>query len=209
MSKKVTRIKRALHPDDKHLKSEHIIDVASKLLDKKAYSKITMDEVASKAKMAKGTLYLYFKTKEELYLSVYLRMVQVSTRQQVDFLSSKPKVTPEEFCDFVALHVPENRSLFMLVAEMPALMAQKVSKSLMADHQRVTIEIYQSLVGAMVKSSLLPGPKEASIFLIQFGALIRGLWPYETSSPSVKTSVIGSFSDLLTCSLLKILHSAD
>lgn len=55
----------------------------------KAFESITMDEIAKEAELSKGTLYLYFKTKEDLYFAVHLRAM--------DFMKTKlmENITPE------------------------------------------------------------------------------------------------------------------
>ena len=47
-----------------------ILDAAASLFLKDGFFKVTMDMVAERAGVAKGTLYLYFKDKEELFCSV-------------------------------------------------------------------------------------------------------------------------------------------
>ena len=44
---------------------------AAELLEGWSYSDIAMDRIAERAGVAKGTLYLYFRTKEALFLSLY------------------------------------------------------------------------------------------------------------------------------------------
>lgn len=51
-------------------KQEEILRVATEVFSKNDYHEVTMDEVAQKANVGKGTLYRYFKDKEDLYLSI-------------------------------------------------------------------------------------------------------------------------------------------
>src|SRR3954453_1937561 len=44
-----------------------IVDAATQLFAELGYSACEMDRLAAKLKIAKGTLYLYFKSKEELF----------------------------------------------------------------------------------------------------------------------------------------------
>lgn len=64
--------KRAASPEDKAQKKELILATALSLLGTKSYNQITMNEIALSAKVAKGTLFNYFTTKEELFLWVFL-----------------------------------------------------------------------------------------------------------------------------------------
>jgi len=57
-------------------KRECILQAAASLFMKEGYFKVTMDMVAEKAGVAKGTLYLYFKNKDELFACVIQSRVQ-------------------------------------------------------------------------------------------------------------------------------------
>ncbi|HMK45036.1 MAG TPA: TetR/AcrR family transcriptional regulator [Methanocella sp.] len=49
-----------------------ILDAALKLFSSKGYENVTMDDVARETGLAKGTLYLYFKNKETLYVAAVI-----------------------------------------------------------------------------------------------------------------------------------------
>jgi AcrR family transcriptional regulator len=51
-------------------KRDRIIEAALKLFANESYQAVTMDRVAESAGVAKGTLYLYFQSKEDLYLGI-------------------------------------------------------------------------------------------------------------------------------------------
>src|SRR6266852_8707140 len=55
---------------DQRAKRERILTAALKLFAHEPYQAVTMDRVASAAGVAKGTLYLYFPSKDALYLGV-------------------------------------------------------------------------------------------------------------------------------------------
>ncbi len=50
-----------------------IIDAAERIFFKEGIENASMDQVASEAELSKGTLYLYFKSKEELYKAIVIR----------------------------------------------------------------------------------------------------------------------------------------
>ena len=51
-------------------KRDRILDAGLKLFANESYQAVTMDRVAEAARVAKGTLYLYFQSKEDLYLGI-------------------------------------------------------------------------------------------------------------------------------------------
>jgi len=58
---------------EKEHRRNEIIDAAEKVFFAKGMPNATMGEVADEAELSKGTLYLYFKNKEDLYLAIILR----------------------------------------------------------------------------------------------------------------------------------------
>ncbi|GAB4401204.1 MAG: TetR/AcrR family transcriptional regulator [Microscillaceae bacterium] len=50
-----------------------IIDAAERIFFKEGIENASMDQVAREAELSKGTLYLYFKSKDELYRAIILR----------------------------------------------------------------------------------------------------------------------------------------
>jgi AcrR family transcriptional regulator len=56
-------------------KKTRILDSARQLLIKRGFQDITMDDAAREAGVAKGTLFLYYKTKDELLSAVYADLV--------------------------------------------------------------------------------------------------------------------------------------
>jgi AcrR family transcriptional regulator len=58
---------------EKELRKEAIVDAAQKIFFERGLLTATMDEIAEVAELSKGTLYLYYKSKEDLYLAVVMR----------------------------------------------------------------------------------------------------------------------------------------
>jgi AcrR family transcriptional regulator len=57
-----------------------IIDAAEKLFFTKGYENVTMDDIAVETELARGTLYLYFKNKEDIYVVIALRAAFILNR---------------------------------------------------------------------------------------------------------------------------------
>lgn len=54
-------------------KAERILDAAAGLILRRGYDSTTMDDIAKRAGIAKGTLYLYWKTREDLFRTLMRR----------------------------------------------------------------------------------------------------------------------------------------
>ena len=61
---------------EKERRRQQIIVAAKRVFSEKGFNKTTMEDIAKEAELSPGTLYLYFKNKEELYASLSLRILQ-------------------------------------------------------------------------------------------------------------------------------------
>ncbi len=66
---------RALDGDDKEARRQTILDAAERLFAEH-HELANVADVATSAGLAKGTVYLYFQTKEEIYLALHMRHVE-------------------------------------------------------------------------------------------------------------------------------------
>ena len=62
---------RARSDDAKRERRQFILSTADQLLRRDGFDAFTMNKLAAAADLAKGTLYLYFATREELVLVIY------------------------------------------------------------------------------------------------------------------------------------------
>ena len=61
---------------EKQRRREEILDAAEKVFFTRGIEKSTMDDVANEAELSKGTLYLYFKSKEDIHWAITHRGVK-------------------------------------------------------------------------------------------------------------------------------------
>lgn len=55
---------------EKQQRRKEIVSAAEKVFFSKGFDQSTMDDIADRAELSKGTLYLYFKSKEQLHMEV-------------------------------------------------------------------------------------------------------------------------------------------
>ncbi len=61
---------------ERERRRQQIMVAAKRVFTEKGFSKATMEDIAKEAELSPGTLYLYFKNKDELYASLSLRILQ-------------------------------------------------------------------------------------------------------------------------------------
>ncbi len=65
---------------EKERRHNEIVDAAERLFFKRGYEHVTMDDIAEEAELSKGTLYLYFKSREDLHYAIVLRGLEILNR---------------------------------------------------------------------------------------------------------------------------------
>jgi TetR/AcrR family transcriptional regulator len=73
---------------EKEARREEIITAAERIFFGKGLSTSTMDDVAAAAELSKGTLYLYYRSKEDLFLAVTLRGMELMYRMFEEAVST-------------------------------------------------------------------------------------------------------------------------
>lgn len=58
---------------EKQKRRQDIIDAACEVLSEKGFANATVEDVSERVELAKGTIYLYFRTKEEMFMSVFVK----------------------------------------------------------------------------------------------------------------------------------------
>ena len=62
---------------EKQIRSDQILESAYQVFQQVGYTAATMDQIAERAELAKGTLYIYFKSKEEVYFSLLINGLDI------------------------------------------------------------------------------------------------------------------------------------
>ena len=80
---------------ERERRRQQIIVAAKRVFSNKGFSKATMEDIAKEAELSPGTLYLYFKNKDELYASLSLRILQYLIIRLEHVVGNKD-LTPEQ-----------------------------------------------------------------------------------------------------------------
>ena len=159
---------------EKEQRREAIKDAAQALFFTKPYDEITIDSIAEKSQLAKGTLYLYFKSKEELYSSIALRGEHILNKMFKEKMKGKKSglekafATGEAYYEFYKRHTQYFR--MCLDAESLPLYCDNVNAKALLKVGYENLELVQGAVDEGIKDgSIKPDldSKLTAIFLIQ------------------------------------------
>ncbi len=149
-----------------------IINTAMKLFAEKDFHEVKVDEIAQKVGLSKGTLYLYFKNKEDLFFSII--------KDKTELLFSKLKSAIqndapylerlENFINYYLSFFEEYQPYFKLIHSEKGRMDIK-GQNRLRDHMIKTYYDYESVLQKFIKE----GQKEGILRSIDPGAVTKAL----------------------------------
>ncbi len=121
---------RAIQAEDKQERTDAILDAAERLLLRSPDRVANVAEVADEAGLAKGTVYLYFPSKEELLLAVHERNIDGFFSALIDRLESSERITIDDMLALTREHIVEPPLFLPLAARCFGLMGAGVPRTL-------------------------------------------------------------------------------
>lgn len=126
--------KLVIQSPNESARAERLLDAAAALLVRLGYRRVTIDDVAREAGVGKGTVYLHFRTKEALFLTVLLRENRSVLAGTIERMRADPiEVMPARLMSSVYRHLARNpltRSLYLGQIEMFGKLAQEAVSTL-------------------------------------------------------------------------------
>ena len=159
-------------------RKEEIINACAKLYETRGFREITLKEIGAATTLTRTGIYLYFETKEEIFLALLAREYDAWTDQMRDIMARQAAMTRMEVADALARTLTDHPRLLRLLSmnlyEMEAnsrperLTAFKRSFGASLDTVDRVIQKY------------IPDMDEAARkrFLYAFFPFIYGIYPY-------------------------------
>ena len=167
---------RAIQAEDKRERHDAILDAAERVLLHSPERVASVAEVADDAGLAKGTVYLYFPSKEELLLAVHERRIDAFFRDVIELVEGKTPVSIDSMLVLTRRHLVEPPLFLPLASRCFGMMAHSLPvDAAMAFKQRMAGRLERAGAGLERHfATLLPGGGVA--LLRRSYALILGLW---------------------------------
>ena len=169
--------KRARQDWQKEERAQAILDAAHSLFEENGGKLSTVSEVAGRASIAKGTVYLYYQTKEEIYLALMQRHMLQMTDEILTLLhSAGPKVQPEAIADACCDHLFADPVALQLSSLTQRILGENVAEDKALEFTTTQAERIGQIGDVLAK--LFPQMDVASLAQVTiYGyALMIGLW---------------------------------
>lgn len=148
-----------------------------------------MDEIAESAELSKGTIYLYYKSKEDLYLSVIMRgmqilceMFEVRLKPETDVVRSLMALQ-ETYLDFFHKHRSYFRMLhFLQTPQFHKQVSDEMKREAQLVNQRIWNLAIAVLQRGITEGILIPNLNAVEIAIILWSSATQLIMRMDTES---------------------------
>jgi AcrR family transcriptional regulator len=182
--------RRAMREEQKEERRQDIVEMAWSLFQQTSYEALTMADVAEALKLAKGTIYLYFKTKEELFLAIEEQQLQAAFAEiderlkEIGSSAIIPQVV-EVFCQALQ----RRPGLVRLLAILHSILEHNIDLAA-AIHFKYLLKTRFLQTGSLLEACLpFLQPGGGAHLLLQIHALVIGLWSIADPAPVVQEAL--------------------
>lgn len=181
---------KALSEEQKTLRRNTIIQSARELFETSDFHTINMQNVAKRASMAKGTVFFYFKTKEELFLAYAKEEItQWHDRFDAmlrDYKAGSDSFDADEFIEIILKSIGGNQSFVRLVSILGSILERNVDFDVMLSYKKFLLG--KMMVTGKLIEDVIPSFKPFDGIKLYHYAffIVAGLYPMAEPSQSVK-----------------------
>jgi AcrR family transcriptional regulator len=178
-------------PRDRQARAARILEVTAELLLRHGYRRVTVDDVARHADIGKGTVYLHWKTREELFTAVFEREVLQAIGELLQALRQDPQVSlPHRFAHayFLAImHRPLLRGFVLGDADLLGKLATPRGRA-RDDRHRLLSRTYFEL---LAEHGLLRDDLDVEAIAYAFQATFEGFLHAEAEAAAAAPTTAG------------------
>lgn len=179
-------LQRATQADQKAERYHAILDAAECLWLAHPERMASVAEVAQLAGVGKGTVYLYFPSKEELLLALHSRHVENYFQAMMAMMAQTKTLTVEQIISVVKTHMIAPPAFLPLASRCFALMEKCIPAEAAAAFHHGIAQWLQRAGGELSRHFKQLNPEQAVLLLMQSYGLIVGLW--QLLNPALESS---------------------
>lgn len=173
-------------PDVSDERKSQILNAAEDVFTQKGFEEARMDDIAGETGLSKGTLYLYFKSKDDLIIAILDRMFQREFRQ-LENLDQDAETATEAIWKITDLLTKEILGLLRLIPIVYQFLALAFRNKYVQKALKKYINRYLDILIPIIQRGIDLGEfrqVDAREVAVAMGAMMEGtllLWVYDKS----------------------------
>jgi TetR/AcrR family transcriptional regulator len=181
---------RARLDEEKAEKRIYILKTAERLFLEQDFSSISVSSIAENSGIAKGTVYLYFKTKEEIYLELLEKEFHKWLDNILDELKASDNISIEKTVKILTDFIFNHQYFLRLATISGSILEKNISDDVILSYKgNLGIKIFEA--GLLIEEKV-KGVKEGegAKMLIRSYGIVTGLWSTIELPPKVKNVML-------------------
>lgn len=163
---------RIVSNEEKEQKRQDILDAADHLWEKNSDAIASMSELADATGIAKGSLYLHFRSKEEIFLALHERNVHEFFKRFIDKSAELENMTTHDMVVVVREFLVNHPSFLPLAIFTHGMLERQIPLDMgIASKEKISAHLHET-VNALKKHF----PDLTPMLMTQSYALMLGLW---------------------------------
>ena len=130
---------RAKSQENKNIRIQQIMDVTDRLFHEKTYHEITLSVIAEEVNLARGGLYKYVSSKEEIFLMIYLQKQDAMLKDIVRHINNI-KITPDVLSEVMSKTIHNHLDFIKYHQILNAIIETNVTIEKLAEFKLKTYE---------------------------------------------------------------------
>lgn len=189
-------------PDVSDERKKQILNAAEQVFTKKGLDLARMDDIAEETGLSKGTLYLYFKSKEELIIAILDRIFQ-GLFKQMEQRKDNELSAAEAISQFTEEAIRDYKIMLRLMPVAYEFLALAFRNTTVQKALKQYFHHYMQALVPIIQRGIDSGelrPVDAREAAIAAGAIYEGtilLWVYDSSMVDVEHHIRSSIKLLL------------
>ena len=153
-----------------------ILEAGEKLFAKKGFYPTTMEEVARAAGLAKGTIYLHFNDKRDLFFSIIEKKLDILL-EKIEKEMRKDEFPSQRIKLAIGIHLrflEENRDFFKIMQALPESLKQEMERKLkgrVIEKQSRYVEILDQLIRKGIRNQEIKSLDSRKLAVILVGMM--------------------------------------
>lgn len=169
--------KRAITDEAKNKKKELILKGAIELLEEGIFPLPSVNEIVKHIGEAKGTVYLYFSSKEEIYLTAMTTTFAVVVEKLMERLKTKKYSTPAAIAITLKEFADQNPKIVYLATITPIVLEQNASDEFVSEFKKQLLHM-TNIISKIIHDKDGVSLSQARVkFLVSYNLFI-GMWQH-------------------------------
>ena len=176
---------RAYTEEDKLKKRDGIIAAAKKLLTLGKFQLPSINQIIDETGDAKGTVYLYFKTKEEIYLSLLAEGLKSMMKEVLNLIQSRPPNLPKKLAKKYTELAAAQPKIFYLACIAPIILESNVSEEFIIAFKKSLLHDTNLIAQSMLDMGYFSNIRMARTKILITYNTFLGMWLHSHPPDSV------------------------